>query len=79
MEEALEPTGRQGGVARRVLDVLVAHVGLDRPGVVLVVSQLKPGGVAQHVGMHLDAHVGLDTGALDHAAETRRRQRRAAL
>jgi hypothetical protein len=33
----------------------------------------------QHVGVDLDAEIGFNAGALDHAAEVRRRERRAAL
>ena len=64
---------------KTLLDVLVAHVGLDRPGIVLVVGQLEISGVPQHVGMHFDAEIGFGAGALDHAAKAGRRQWRAAL
>jgi hypothetical protein len=36
----LEPLRRQGGVARRILDVAVAEIGLDRPRAVAVIGQL---------------------------------------
>jgi hypothetical protein len=39
--EGLEPIGRQLGVAHRVLDIAVPKVGLQRPGVVAVIGQLK--------------------------------------
>jgi hypothetical protein len=79
VEEALEPTGCERGVARGLLDIGVPHVGLDRPGVVAIVGELKPRGMPQHVGVDLDAEIGFDAGALDHAAESRCRERCAAL
>ena len=65
VEEALEPTGCERGVARGLLDIGVPHVGLDRPGVVAIVGELKPRGMPQHVGVDLDAEIGFDAGALD--------------
>jgi hypothetical protein len=40
----LEPRRRQLGVAHRVLDQLVADIGLDRTGIDAVVGQLEPTG-----------------------------------
>ena len=47
----LEPARRQLGVSHRVLDVAVAEVSLQRPGIVALVGQRKTTGVAQHVRM----------------------------
>jgi hypothetical protein len=58
-KEFLEPLRRQRGIARRVLDIAVPKVGLDRPRIVAVVGELVAAGVAQHVGVRLDAEVGL--------------------
>ena len=54
-------------------------VGLQRPGIDFIIGQLEPAGVAQHVGVRFDPKVGGATGALDHAVEAFRRQRRPAL
>jgi hypothetical protein len=51
--EVLEPRWRQLAVANSVLDVLVAEVGLQRPGVDTVVGQLEPTGMTQHVRVYL--------------------------
>jgi len=47
--EALEPIGRQLGVAHRVLNVLVAEVGLQSAGIMPFVGQGESKGVPQHV------------------------------
>jgi hypothetical protein len=57
-KEVLEPLRHQGGIARRVLDVAVSEIGLDRARVVAIVGELVAAGVAQHVGMRLDAQIG---------------------
>jgi hypothetical protein len=51
----LEPLRRQGGIARRVLDIAMPEVRLDRAGIVAVVGELVAAGVAEHVGVRLDA------------------------
>jgi hypothetical protein len=51
--EVLEPIRRQLGVAHRVLDVLVAKVCLQRPGVVAGICEGEAAGVPKHVGMRL--------------------------
>ena len=66
--------GSQPRIARRVLDVFVAHVGLDGARILAIVRQLKTGSMAQHVGVHIDAEIGFDAGALNHAPEAGRRQ-----
>ena len=50
--EIFEPVRRQLGVAHRVLDVLVAEVGLHRPRVCALVGELVAAGMAQHVRVH---------------------------
>ena len=47
--QLLEPRRVGGGVAHRVLDVAVAEVVLDQPGVRALVGQGVAAGVAQHV------------------------------
>lgn len=49
--EAIESPRSQVGIPHGMLDLLVAQVLPDRPGVVPIVRQLEPAGVAQHVGM----------------------------
>ena len=39
-KEVLKPLRRQGGIARRVLDVAVSEIGLDRARVVAIVGEL---------------------------------------
>jgi hypothetical protein len=50
--------GREGGIARRVLDVAMPEIGLDRTRVVTIVGELVAAGMAEHVGMRLDAEIG---------------------
>jgi hypothetical protein len=67
----LESLRRQGGVARRILNVAVPEIRLDRAGVVTIVGELVAAGMAQHVGVRLDAQI-RDSGCpLDHAGEAR--------
>jgi hypothetical protein len=72
-KECLEPLRRQRGIARRILDVAMPEIGLDRTRVVAVVGELVTAGVAQHVGMRLDAEIGGDSRSLDHAGKAGRR------
>jgi hypothetical protein len=48
--EVFEPIGRQFGVADCVLNVSVAQVGLQRPGIMAFVGQRKTTGVPQQCG-----------------------------
>jgi hypothetical protein len=68
-KKPLEPLGRQGGIARRVLNVAMPKVRLDRTRVVPIVRQLVAAGMAEHVGMRLDAQIGRDGCPLDHVGE----------
>ena len=55
--EVLEAGRRQLGVAHRVLDVLVAEIGLQGPRVEAVIGELEAAGVSQHVRMHREVEV----------------------
>jgi hypothetical protein len=77
--EALKSIRRKGGVARRILNVSMAQVSLQRSGVVAVVGQLVATGVSKHMGMGFDAEIGRRRGPLDHPREAWRCQRRDAL
>jgi hypothetical protein len=50
-KKLLEPLRRQSGIARRILDVAMPEIGLDRTRVVAVVGELVTAGMPQHVGM----------------------------
>jgi hypothetical protein len=51
---------RQLGRPDRLLDVLVAEVGLQRAGVVALVRQRKAAGVPEHVWMCFEPKLGRD-------------------
>jgi hypothetical protein len=74
-----EPRRRQLGVPDGVLDVAVAKVSLQRPGIVTFVGQRITASMAQHMRVRLESQLGLDPGSLDHASEPGRRERRAPL
>ena len=57
-----------------VLDVLVAEVSLERPGIDAPVRQLVSAGVPQHMGMDGEAEAGRDAEPRDHLAKARRRE-----
>jgi hypothetical protein len=75
-KKLLEPLRRQRRVARRILNVAMPEVGLDRPRVVAVVGELIAAGVAEHVGVNFDTEASLEARALDHAREAGGTQRR---
>jgi hypothetical protein len=52
--KVLEPRVGQFGIARRVLDVFVAEIRLQRSRIYSVVGQLVAGRVPQHVRMRLE-------------------------
>src|SRR6185437_16556645 len=56
-KEFLEPLRRQGGIARRILNVAMPKIRLNRACVVAIVGKLVAAGVPQHVGAGLDAEV----------------------
>jgi hypothetical protein len=55
----LEPYRRQFGVAYGVLDILMAEIGLQRPGVVPLVGERVAAGVPEHMGVSIEAELGL--------------------
>ena len=59
-KEFLESLRRQGGIPRRILDIAMAEIRLDRARIVTIVGELVAAGVPQHVGVRLDAQVGHD-------------------
>ena len=54
LPESVEPGTGQLRVSDRVLNVFVAKVELDGPGVLALVGQLVTGGVPEHMGMDLE-------------------------
>jgi len=68
LPEVLEPIRGQLGVAHGVLDVLVAEVGLQRPGVVPCIGQGEAAGMSQHVREALEGHAGVPAEALEMVA-----------
>ena len=54
-----DPPRRQG-IARRILNVSMVELRLDRARIVTIVGELVAAGVPQHVGVRLDAQVGHD-------------------
>jgi hypothetical protein len=74
-KQALEPSRCQLGVAHRMLDRLVAEIGLDRSGIDAVVGQLEAAGVAQHVRMDLHIEACSHASALDHRLKATRPDR----
>ena len=51
LPEILEPIRRHLGVSNRVHDIFVAHVMLERPGIMPIVGKLIAGGMPKHVGV----------------------------
>jgi hypothetical protein len=47
----LEPLRRQGGIARRILNIAMPEIRLDRTRIMAVVGELIAAGMPQHVGM----------------------------
>jgi hypothetical protein len=64
-----EPVGRHFGVPDGVLDVLVAKVVLQGPGVMAIIGQLEPAGMAKHVRVDREWHLGGLPEALDESME----------
>ena len=58
--EVLKPIRRQLGIAHRVLNVLVAEPGLQRPSVVTGIGQRIAAAMAQHVRMNRERQLGPD-------------------
>ncbi len=79
LPEILEPIGSHFGVPHRVHDVLVAHVVLERPGIVPVVGELIARRMPQHMRMDRKWELGGFSGPGDRFEESRSRGRTAAL
>jgi hypothetical protein len=47
----------QRGVPRRILDIAVAEISLDCPGIVAVIGELVAAGMPKHVGMGLNTQL----------------------
>ena len=63
--EGLKPVGCELRIPHRVLNVSMAEVVLNRPGVVSLVGELEATGVAQHVRVNGEAKLGLVASASD--------------
>ena len=67
----LETGRRQLGVPHRVLNILVAEICLQSPGVDALVRQRVATRMPEHVRMRLEAELGLLSRAFDHPGKTR--------
>src|SRR4029077_17579963 len=76
LPEVLEPIRRECSVPRRVLDVLMPEIRLERARIAAVVCVLVTTGVAKHVGMGLDPEFRGKSGPFDHPGKAWRRKRR---
>src|SRR4029450_9473864 len=77
--KVLKPIRRQLGVTHRVLDITMAQVSLQSPGVMALVCERKATGVPKHVGVSLEAQFGNRSSALYHPGKAGRGERRATL
>jgi hypothetical protein len=68
-EQAFEPSRCQLGVTHRMLDRLVAEIGLDRSGIDAVVGQFEVTGMPQHARVNLHIEACSLTSALDHCVK----------
>jgi len=76
--KVLKPRWTHFGVSHRVLNVLVAEIGLQRASIVSLIREGIAAGVAKHVWM--DAHKpGSFPSPRDHLGESGRSERRPAL
>jgi len=55
-----------------MLNIFVAQVGLQRPGIVPPVGQRKAARMAQHVRMNAELELGLEANPRDHLGEAPR-------
>jgi hypothetical protein len=67
--EILEPIGSHLGVSNRVLDIFVAHVVLERSGVMPIVGELEASRVPEHVGVNRECEPCRFSGSGDHFEE----------
>src|SRR5690349_4599296 len=77
--EVLKAVRRKLRVAHCMLDVAMAEISLQSPGIVSLVGQGKAAGMTQHVRVSLKAKSGSLASALYHAGKASRGERRAAL
>jgi hypothetical protein len=74
-----EPIRRQLGVTDRVLDILMAEIGLQGAGIVPFIGQREAPGVTQHVGVSLETELGSRPSALHKPRKPRCGERCSAL
>src|SRR5262249_54527111 len=78
-EKTLEARRRQLGVAQRVLNGLLAEIGLNSPRIDSVIRQLVAARMAKHVRVHLDIEAGSLCCPIHHCLKAPYCERRAAL
>ena len=76
MPEVLEAGRRQLSIAHCVLDVAVAQIGLQRPGIDALIGELEAACVPQHVRMNREAEIGGNPKPRDHLTKPRGREGR---
>jgi hypothetical protein len=54
LQPAIKYLSAQLGISDCVLDVLVAHIQLQRPGITPFICELKPASVTQHMRVRLE-------------------------
>src|SRR5262249_41607181 len=74
--EVLEAGRRQLSIAHCVLDVAVAQIGLQRPGIDALIGELEAACVPQHVRMNREAEIGGNPKPRDHLTKPRGREGR---
>ena len=77
--KVFETRWRQFRISHRVLNVLVAEIGLQRSGPMPPVGKRVAACMAQHVRMHAELEPGLDAQSRDHFGEARAGEGRAPL
>jgi hypothetical protein len=77
--KTFEPILRQRCVARCILDIAMAQVGLQRSRVMPSVGQRIATGMSQHMRVNLDPQLCSTPSSLDHSREARSAQRRTTL
>jgi hypothetical protein len=75
----LETRRCQLGIAHRVLDIFVTKIGLQGAGVVPVIREFVAASMPQHVRMRLKGELSHNPSPFNHARESSRAKRRAAL
>src|SRR5689334_1767806 len=77
--EVLKAVRRKLRVAHCMLDVAMAEISLQSPGIVSLVSERKAAGMAKHVRVGFKTKLSGLASALHHAGKASRGERRAAL